>query len=282
VPASSGGDDAPRQGAPGGLFTLRDAAARLGLSRWMVRGLIAQGFVKPQRGARGEYRFSFQDLVLLRTAMALRRSRIAPRRIIASLARLRERLPETMPLTGLRIAAIGNEVVVRDGSTPWQAESGQRVFDFELPGSVAEPAAPRTLRGKTDWFLRGVELEARDPKAAMAAYRRAIAAHPERADAYLNLGVLLGDAGRRAEAIVLYGQALAACPREALLHFNLAVALEDAGDTAAAIGCYERGLALDPALADAHFNLARLFDKLGENKRAIRHYSAYKRLTAQR
>ncbi len=54
-----------------------------------------------------------------------------------SLRSLRERLPEQMPLAGLRIAAVGDEVVVRDGGTPWQADSGQLLFDFDAP---AQPA----------------------------------------------------------------------------------------------------------------------------------------------
>jgi len=275
--SSRGSAAAPPADDDDGLYTLRDVATRLGLSRWMVRGLIAQGFVKPRRGARGEYRFGFQDMVLLRTAVGLRAARIAPRRILRSLARLREQLPQSAQLSGLRIAAIGNDVVVRAGDAPWQAESGQLVFDFEVPAAGATPAV-RALRAETNWFLRGVELEARDPKAAMAAYRRAIAAHPDRADAYLNLGVLLGDAGRHAEAAALYREGLVHNPREALLHFNLAVALEDAGDAAGALASYAHCLALDPALADAHFNAARLFDRMGDKKRAIRHYSAYKRL----
>ena len=57
----------------------------LGLSRGVVAGLIAAGFVTPSRGPRNEYRFTFQDLVLLRTALALQAARIPPRRILRSL-----------------------------------------------------------------------------------------------------------------------------------------------------------------------------------------------------
>jgi tetratricopeptide (TPR) repeat protein len=292
--------------APGAppTYTLREVLALLGLSRWMVRGLVAEGFVRPERGPRGEYRFSFQDLVLLRTAVALRGARIAPRRILRTLARLREQLPSALPLTGLRIAAVGNEVVVRDGSAPWAPESGQLVLDFELPAAApvrtlaapspvpcsgaAAPRAPtpapasapaQTRAPGTDWFLHAVQLEARDPKAAMAAYRRAIAEHPGRSDAVLNLGVMLGAAGRHRDAVALYRAAIERLPGEALLHFNLGVALEDAGDADAALATYARCLVLDAAMADAHFNAARLFDRSGRKKEAIRHYSAYKRLT---
>jgi tetratricopeptide (TPR) repeat protein len=128
------------------------------------------------------------------------------------------------------------------------------------------------------WFQRAVQLEASDPTAAEAAYRHAIAAAPKRVDAYLNLGVLLGEAGRHAEAASVARLGIGRCAPEPLLHYNLAVALEDAKQPEAAVAAYEGCLALDPGMADAHFNLARLHDQLGRAKHAIRHYSAYRRL----
>jgi tetratricopeptide (TPR) repeat protein len=311
-------------------YTLRDAAALLGLSRTVILGLVASGYVNPARGPRREYRFSFPDMVLLRAAQGLQAAQIPQRRIVRSLRRLRESLPARMPLSGLRIAAIGNEVVVRDGGAPWQAETGQLLFDFDVapapgavhdlrlgpparPASAAAPAPQRQERGRdlpnaargparepakepanepakgpakgpaeagaaVDWFRRALALEGRDRAAAAAAYRPAIAAAPGRADAYLNLGVLLGEAGRHAEAAAVYRRGLRHCPAEPLLHFNLGVALEDLRRLDDAAQAYEACLALDPAQADAHFNLARLHDQAGRQRQAIRHYSAYRRL----
>ena len=267
-------------------YTLRQIASRLGLSRSVITGLIDAGFVTPGRGPRGAYRFSFQDMVLLRAAQGLKAAQISPRRMLNSLRQLRVKLPGQMPLTGLRLAAVGNEVVVRSGGAPWQADSGQWLFDFEAGGTETPAAAPAqvsTLRtalqaSSVDWYERAVDLEATDRTRAEAAYRRAIDAAPTRADAYLNLGVLLGEAGQHAEAAVVYLHGIAHCPPEALLHFNLAVALEDGQDFEAAIEAYEHALALEPTMADAHFNLARLHDELGRERQAIRHYSAYRRL----
>ena len=90
-----------------------------------------------------------------------------------------------MPLAGLRIAAVGDEVVVRDGGTPWQADSGQLLFDFDAPAQPAGASSVSTLRRpptpETDWFRRGVELERADPAGAEAAYRRAIESAPANA-----------------------------------------------------------------------------------------------------
>lgn len=264
-------------------YTLRDVAGLLGLSRSVILRLVASGYVKPARGPRREYRFSFPDMVLLRTAQGLQAAQIPSRRIVRSLRRLREHLPAQMPLTGLRIAAVGNEVVVRDGGTPWQADSGQLLFDFDAPAQATPSGTVSSLRRLAappgaDWFRRGVELERTDPAGAEAAYRQAIEKAPEVADAYLNLGVLLGEAGRPSEAAAVYRLGLLRCPGEALLHFNLGVALEDLQQFDAAIAAYEACLAIDTGMADAHFNAARLHDQLGRAKRAIRHYSAYRRL----
>ena len=52
-------------------YSVRDVERLLRLSRSTIQGLIKGGFVKPTRGPRRQYRFSFQDLIVLRTARAL-------------------------------------------------------------------------------------------------------------------------------------------------------------------------------------------------------------------
>ena len=266
----------------------------LGLSRGVISGLIASGFVAPGRGARGEYRFTFQDVVLLRTAAELQAARIAPRRIVQALRRLKEKLPAELPLAGLRISAVGNDVTVKEGGAQWQADSGQLVMDFQFApaqGSVtflrrtAAPAAARSSVEADDVdaaFSLGEALESTDRHAAEAAYRRVLALDPDHADAYLNLGALLCEAKRCKEAVALYDEALRRRPGEALLHFNRAVALEDQGRRLEALAAYNASLQLDPALADAHYNAARLHEQLGDARNAVRHFSAYRRLERRR
>ena len=82
----------------------------LGLSRAVISGLIASGFVTPSRGKRREYRFTFHDVVLLRTACALQQARIPARRILRSLQRLKATLPGELPISGLRITAVGTRL----------------------------------------------------------------------------------------------------------------------------------------------------------------------------
>ncbi len=271
-------------------YTLRSIREMLGVSRAVLSGFIEAGFVRPSRGARNEYRFTFQDVVLLRTAQALQAARIPPRRILSSLKRLKAALPRELPLSGLRITAVGNDIAVRNGANQLEADSGQLLMDFEVApvrGAVAflqhAPAAPKTPStlpaGADEWFRHAEEREESGaPAEAEAAYRQALELSPDHADAWINLGALLCEAKRCAEAVELYDQAIRRCPDEPLLHFNRAIALEDQGRHKEAIASYESCLRLAPDLADAHFNAARLHEQLGNGQKAVRHFSAYRRL----
>ncbi len=80
-------------------YGAREVAEMLGLSVGQVRSYVRSGFLSPERGPGRQLRFSFQDLVLLRTAAHLVSERIPPRRVRRALAALREQLPAGRPLT---------------------------------------------------------------------------------------------------------------------------------------------------------------------------------------
>jgi tetratricopeptide (TPR) repeat protein len=278
-------------------YTLRQLQQMLGISRQVIAGLVRAGFVAPARGPRNEYRFSFQDVVLMRTAHALQSADIPTRRILKSLRSLKASLPAELPLTGLRITAVGDRVAVRDGRAHWEPESGQLLMDFELSagpaGAVArfdegsdlrpdpgtgEEASGRRPDPAQALFERAQALEQTHPAQAEALYRQALELAPDLADAWLNLGALLCETARGADAAALYERAIERCPAEALLYFNLGIALEDLGRNDEALERYAQCLARDPACADAHFNAARLHQLLGHQQLALRHFSAYRRL----
>jgi tetratricopeptide (TPR) repeat protein len=235
-------------------------------------------------------RFSFQDLVFLRVVKGLATSRVPPRRMTLALRRLRRQLPDGSPLSGVRLAAEGNQLVVRERDRIWSPESGQYWFDFEtwqpgadpLPlagpgGEAAEPAVE--LSATADgWYAVGCEIEEDDPAEARAAYQRALAIDPKHVDAHVNLGCLEHEAGQLAEAERHYRAALAARPGDATAAFDLGVALEDLGRLAEARAAYQEALAGAPDCADAHYNLARVADRLGDPAAAIRHLKEYRKL----
>ena len=77
-------------------YGVGDVEKLLHLSRSTIRSLIAAGFVAPARGARNAWLFTFQDLIVLRTAQALAEAKVPQRRITRSLKDLRRHLPEAM------------------------------------------------------------------------------------------------------------------------------------------------------------------------------------------
>lgn len=260
---------------PAAHLSLRKVQAMLGLPAHVVTGLIEAGVVTPTRGPRHAWRFTFQDVVLLRTAHRLRSAQVPPRKLLRALSRLKGGLPSQLPLSGVRLSAVDRGVVVHDGDLRWEAETGQLLMDLEgvaAPGGMLHPVHD------TDWYAQALLREAEDPAAAEAAYRRVLADDPRHADAWVNLSALLCEQGRCAEAVDLLNGALPTLPDDARLHFNLAIAFEDHQQPDAAIAAYERCLALAPDLADAHFNLARLHERAGHPHQALRHFHAYRRL----
>jgi tetratricopeptide (TPR) repeat protein len=255
----------------------------------VLTGLIDAGFVEPTRGRRNELRFTFQDVVVLRTAFQLQSAKIASRKILRALAKLKAELPEELPLSGIRITAVGDSVAVKTGLAQWDAVSGQHLLDFEVApirGDVAFlDVTPRNLKSREqqadEWFALGEQLTGTDVVGAEQAYRKVLELAPgPHYSAYTNLGVLLCEAGTRCEeALSVFDQALEHFPNDALLHFNRAVALEELKHGDAAAAAYERCIELDPTHADAHFNLARLSEIRGDKQGLVRHLSAYRRLS---
>lgn len=266
-------------------YGVRDVEKLLHLSRSTLRALVAAGFVAPERGPRNAWRFSFQDLIVLRAAQSLASANIPHRRILRSLRELRSRLPEEMPLSGLSIGAIADQVVVREGSRRWHAESGQYLLAFEgdpAAGSlrVIEPKATPASSDSGDLDAQAIAFESEDVESALHAYERAVTADPSRLDARINLGRLLHEAGRHTQAERIYRDAIVAGAQDALLFYNLGVLLDDMERKAEAMQAYEAALRLDPQFADCHYNLALLCEELEQPQQAIRHMSQYRRLTA--
>lgn len=267
-------------------YSVRDAGRVLQLSPSTIRGLIDGGFVRPARGPRREYRFSFRDMIVLRTARALIDAKVSRRRIRRSLEDLRRHLPESVPLSGLSICAVGERVVVREGTARWRVDDGQYLLGLDVS---LEHGVLRMVERKDDsvrkepagdWFAKAMELESKDAKAAADAYERAISDDPENVAAWINWGRLLHESGQPEDAESVYRRALEQFGPQALLFFNLGVLLEDLGRITPAVEAYQAALGEDPNLADCHYNLARLYELLGQPQHAIRHLGQYRRLVA--
>jgi tetratricopeptide (TPR) repeat protein len=270
-------------------YSTRDVARLLGLSEPQVRSQARAGFLTPERGPRNGYRFSFQDLVLLRTARELAQARVPPRRIRRTLRGLARQLPSGHSLSELRIIADGHRIVVRDEEAAWNPESGQLQIDFAVrehgqraipgPGElIRSPQGSAEELSASDWFDLGVDLETGEPEKARDAYLRALALDPDFDEAHVNLGRLLQLAGQIRQAAEHYGHLLEGGKSDPTAAFNLGTALEELGEWSEAVAAYRRALRGDNKFADAHFNLARLYEQLGRRSAAIRHWRAYQLL----
>ncbi len=273
-------------------YTTEEVARLLGLSPEQIRSYTRAGFLSPARGARGDLRFTFQDLVLLRAAKGLTAARIPAAQIRGSLRRLKQQLPRGRALSELRITAEGHRVVARDGAVAWNPESGQLVLDFDV-ARLAQRAAPLARRQAAaaraveddfdadDWFELGLELEVSAPEEARDAYRRTLELDPHHADAHVNLGRLLVESDRAEEAETHFRAVVAEHPDHATAWFNLGIALEDRRRPSDAVKAYEQAIAADRRLADAYFNLARLYEQAGKRAAALRNLSKYRLLTQE-
>ncbi len=272
-------------------YTTRHVAELMGLTSDQVRHYIRRGLITPGRGAAGEYRFGFQDLVLLRTAKGLRDARVSPRRAFAALVRLRQMLGEARSLTSLRIVAVGGTVMVRETDGLWSPESGQGQLDFSVETLAGEVAALRIREvtgtdvgdagaadlGSDDWYNLGVDLEELDPERAQAAYEVAVELDADNVDAHVNLGRLLQCLGRLDEARAHYQRALDRQPDHQVALYNLGTVFDEHDELEAAVECYSRA----DGVADAHYNLCRIFELRGDRLAALRHLRRYQQLTGR-
>jgi tetratricopeptide (TPR) repeat protein len=264
-------------------YGVREVEKLLRLPRSTIRALVDAGFVSPTRGPRKAWRFSFQDLIVLRTAQALVAAKVPAKRITRSVKELRRHLPDSMPLSGLSICAVADRVVVKEGARRWQAESGQYLLAFEGDPengslSIMERKEPAPQVSAQDWFDRALECEETDAQAALEAYHKAIAADPKLLDAHVNLGWLLHEGGRLDEAERAYRAGIEACGPEPLLLYNLGVLLADMNRKREAAEVYEAALRANPGFADCHYNLALLYEEFDRPRDAIRHMAQYRRL----
>jgi tetratricopeptide (TPR) repeat protein len=295
-------------------YDTKDLERLFGLPASAVRALARAGNIQPVRRS-GRLHYSFHDLVVLRTASALRAAKISSQRINKTLQELRSALPEGSALNKISLTALGNRIAIREGQTLRESESGQYALALEIveekgrlhvisrdaapalgkfqgagatdvatgpgatgPGATGPGGATRAGDSADQHYERALSIEESNPQAAQKTYELCLKANPDHMEARINLGRLLHLAGRLTEAERVYRVGAKADP---FIAFNLAVVLEDLEREPEAIIAYREALALDPQFADAHFNLARLYERAKDPKASLRHLLAYRRMMDQ-
>ena len=286
MPKGSVSSQKPGQTRLGGYST-REVAGLIGFKPAQVRHYVRRELLNPLRGSNGEYRFRFQDIVLLRTAKGLIDAEVSTRKVYKALTRLKDELKSVSSLASVRVFADGKNVVVSNDQQIWDVATGQGHFDFavrELADNVADlannhvAAAVETDELSSDeWYNLGLDLEEVDIGKAPECYRRALQLDPENADAHVNLGRLHQLEGDFKRAKRHYGLAMGVAAEHQLAHYNLGTIFDELDELKQAADHY--GMA--PDVPDAHFNLARICRLAGDQVSALRHMRRYWQLSDQ-
>jgi tetratricopeptide (TPR) repeat protein len=135
----------------------------------------------------------------------------------------------------------------------------------------ATPPGPATMafeRGEQDLAQNRLD-------EAAVAYRQAIAARPNYAEALNGLGSVLFKQGQKDEAIAQFKAAIDADPNFKLAYFNLGYAARKSGDFANAAKAYEKYLQLEPNDPDGYYGLGESYRQLGHAANAVKAYEQF-------
>jgi tetratricopeptide (TPR) repeat protein len=243
------------------------------LQGWERAGLIA---------ARETY--SFQDLVQLRMLRSLRAEDVSAASIRHSIMAMQAVSGMANPLEEATVVRTGKQIVFRHLGAMVDPVRRQLCFDFERVEvmSAAPVAAPLRRSPATrvqDKFLAAVQAEeAGEKRRAMGLYEEIIAANPEYAAAYINLGTIHFHLRQYAKAEELYRRATKVDSEYVLAFFDLGNVLDELGRFDESIEAYKHAVMLAPKYADAHYNLALAYERKGERRAALRHWQRYARL----
>ena len=269
--------------APVSQYSRQQAARILGIPEqqiiaWQRAGLLAE-----------QDAYSMRDLASIRSLRDLRQQRISVRSIRNSVEAMRRVVGVADPLRETAPVSKGTRLVFRHGGALLDPLTQQLGFDFEAPPrgelSLLKREVPREQRLRDqaraqEIFQRAVQLEEKPETMgdAAALYTEVLEIYPRHAAASINLGTILYNARRFAEAEQRYRTAAEIDPDYALAFFDLGNVLDELRRLPEAIAAYRRAIQLVPQYADAHYNLALAYERTGERRRALRHWLCYVRL----
>ena len=121
--ASADGGSAARRPPARQVFRTRDVARVLAVKRQWVYSCVRRGLCRPGRRGRW-YEFSFQDLVILRTALGLMRSDVSPRRVRRALREFR--------IGGLKTSIPFHQQIMESAEFMWGAFDTNFLDRFDI------------------------------------------------------------------------------------------------------------------------------------------------------
>ncbi len=286
------------------LYSVKDVAKLFDQTQSRLRYWIQSGFIWPSVRRSGQYFYTFDDLITVRTAIELLDSGISVQKVRKALTELRASLPKGVnPAANLRICSDGSTLVVLDQDIAYEAESKQVVMAFEVSSIQTQIAKILPIRGKDidsaipsiivedqqtqrqelpsayQLFLDSTSAEEEgDFPTAERYLRQCLALEDSMAAAHTNLGNLLHRQGRLSEAQEEYEQAILLEPSQPEARFNLSNLLQESGQNEMAISELRQVCSHHPDFADAHFNLGLLLAEVGGKTQSEEHLRQYLKL----
>lgn len=259
-------------------FSTRTAARILAVSPDRIRYWVRRKLISPATLRGRNFRFGFNDLLVMRLAKDLLRSRRHLEPIQMCFARLRELFDRERPVTALKLINDEGRIVVRDGNLLIDTQTGQLVFDFRPnrePGKVEESFGPARVRER---FEEARKMADTDPLKALTIYSELVGRDPANFEAHMRLGSLLEREGDLGGALRHLLGAAAIAPANAEVHLKLGLVYRRRGDSSSALKSFLRAIDCDPSSVDAHRNAAELYEALGRRREAQKHMATIHRL----
>ena len=207
----------------GEMYTAGEVASLFDVSEGRLRYWDRSGFLSPAGQDGKKKRYTFADLVAVRSAVTLLERGVSLQKVRKLVATLREKMPiGTHPVSTMRIMSDDKTVIIAQDECEYEAHTGQLLMDFKV--EIIEEAVVTKLPNREegaeksafDWYLEGCSLDEDEHTFAAAeqAYHQAIHLDPSLANAYTNLGNLLFRSGASDDARALYEKATEVDPRQ--------------------------------------------------------------------
>ncbi len=171
-----------------------------------------------------------------------------------------------------------------DGSSLDLTDAERRVMD-SVKEAIGEVNAREAAQAGVQAVREGLEVETLANLAAQAfskgrftaaeqLYRTLYDAHPDHVAGLVNLGTILLNRNKCAEAAELFARSSRLAPDLAISYFLAGIAHYRLDNMEEARGMFARTLAIDPGNAEAFFYLANIEGVAGEYDRALKHFAA--------
>ena len=261
-------------------FSTRAAARILAVSPDRIRYWVRRRLINPTATDGRQYRFAFNDLLVMRLAKELLPSRRHLEPIQRCFERMRALLGPERRVTSLKLSDQDGTIVVRERGFSFEAESGQILLDFDalprLGGTVSDGLAAKRARemaGDTE------RVAGDDCGLAHEMFGEPLQCGPRDLRAHLETAAMMEAQGELTGALKHLLGAATIDPDNAEVYIRLGRLHRRRGETDNAIKGFLHALECDSASLDAHRNLAELFEKMGRKREALRHLSAVHRLS---